>query len=120
MTRFRFAVVSLSLVTVSGCQEPPASQTEEIVSQTRPTVELDLWTRSLQCADHAEQFGTKLQQQNAGNSQGAFQVIDWTNHYNRRESRCFVEVRYTHGNDLIAKNSAPPFSSELYDAVWCD
>ena len=77
MTRFRFAVVSLSLVTVSGCQEPPASQTEEIVSQTRPTVELDLWTRSLQCADHAEQFGTKLQQQNAGNSQGAFQVIDW-------------------------------------------
>ena len=101
----KYAIVLTLLM--PGCERPPTPRSEsdkgaELTDVQRSTAitTADSWSRSLR-SEHAERLGSRLQRENAGNSRGGFQVIDWTNHYNRQETRCFVEIRYKHGRESI-------------------
>jgi hypothetical protein len=104
------ATALLVLIT-TACQTPaaapPAADATAIPDSAKAP---DIWTRSRQCADDSDRLATRLQRQQAASS-GA-KVIGWSNHYNRKDSRCYVEINY-----VGPKGTVPRYSRELYDAV---
>lgn len=77
-------------------------------------IAVDTWNRSRQCADDSERLATRLQREAAPYQRGP-KVLGWSNHYNRKESRCYVEIAYN--NPTPEKGLAPHFYQELYDAI---
>lgn len=113
MTRL---LAALLLVIVGAACEKSAETTEAAaadVTVSQAPAAVDVWERSRQCAADAERLASRLQREAAQYDRGP-KVIEWNNHYNRKESRCYVViVNY----NSTAKGSAPLYHRELYDAV---
>ena len=72
--------------------------------------------RMRQCGSDADRFAVRMKQEN-GRSPRDAQVMNWTNHYNGKRQRCFVEITFY---DLKAKEDRklfPPSYREVYDAI---
>jgi len=103
----------LVLIT-AACQKPTAApQADSATTRRNTTEQVDIWTRSRQCADDSERLATRLQREAAPYQKGP-KVMGWSNHYNRKDGRCYVEIAYYNAS---AERDAPRYYRELHDAV---
>jgi hypothetical protein len=105
----------LFLMTTAACQAPTETATTSAgpTTTTPPAPVIDAWERSRQCANEAERLATRVQRE-AAPYRGP-KVIGWTNHYNRSDGRCYVEIGWS--NPEAEKGAAPRFYRELFDAI---
>jgi hypothetical protein len=107
------ALVAVLTITTPACNRGIPSETSVASKTEQP----DTWDRSRQCADHSERLATRLERENPTDAR----IVGWSNHYNRKEHRCYVEIDFVNksrpktavgvGPDL------PFFFQRLYDAV---
>jgi hypothetical protein len=106
-------LVAFVLVVAGAACDRPAETTKMAapnvaVSQVPSAV--DTWERSRQCATDADRLASRLQRENAFYKDSP-RVYGWSNHYNRKEGRCYVKVDYDH------RPTVDLFHSELHDAI---
>lgn len=110
-------LIALGLGTVA-CERDGAETVATPPSTTNGPVTpaINLWERTRQCADHAERVVAELRRSSDRNPREP-SIFQWSNHYNRREERCYVEVNFFDPTAKDKRGVAAIFYRELYDAV---
>lgn len=70
-----------------------------------------LWSRSLQCAQQSERFAAR------GNHERTDTTTGWTNHYNAKDDRCYVQAWYLGARRGQGNLEMPGLYTILFDAV---
>lgn len=101
----------LCLLLVVGCSRTNERSSESVEEAARRIAQVD-WDRSRQCAEQAERLFKWWETDGKGTP---IEYVDWQNHYNREDRRCYVVLEEVNRN-IRAGSGHPQNASRVFDA----